>query len=1443
MARRDHFHVLIVCPQQSELEAARYVFEHETNSKFKEAHTDLSCSLYLCREWNNLPLNVAMVAQVESGGIGAMNLVADLANYFSVGLIAMTGICAAEEDKYNRMEYGTVVVANRTTTESGGLEKANETFEPRALYKELDKQISPAINELVATKESSWVDFIPSQLYRPSPRYVKELLLQSVLVNAGGIVMEDLLTTVRSKFPGIEMLSLDEVLQKVLEESKSWICSEGKLLKATNEGKHYANDQPSFPRGDHAIVAVSASIGSVTNEVKDLGKEMKTLKQHMADHDIKAIDREAHFFMEQATDSFSPGLPVVMKGISDYGTDSSKLNYYKVHAASTSAAFLRHFVTQKNSIIKSQSLESQLFDVSAFVAGDWCDVAERLGMSVYETKMIEIEIHTKRERAYLMLCRWHSKEGDNASVDKVKAELKYVQEHKKPKAVDGIVLPNELREEKQFCGREAELQILKETLWGNDPCIPIKEYCCVVVQGMGGLGKSSLIAKYALLWKHLYSDGVLFFYAESLATLTNSVIRNLTSFGLSCNVQSLEAKNAELLKYVYKHSNMLLVYDGADDLSLLPKILPRSSANVHVVITTRSDDCFVLQKVSRVIALGSLEDADAVLALTTWSGRQPSNDQESVAARKLSVEPPIEKLPIALAHAGTYVRNANLSYKEYYKQLRDEHLKVEALALDLDKLLNYFKASSLRDVLVNSGLTQPAHLKELSDADIDQLNMKKYGEVLVKSMRSFLKSSSHAHLTWQMDINLVAKGNPKALSLLEYASFLSSRDIPEKLVRPLVFRECANYEYRLCVSTLSSHNLVEWHETSEGYTLNIHPLVQSTVLERVKQQPDEMERKITDVCKNMKSHLPGNKMDFNALSSDVRLQLASHSYSLAKHVLLDGVEIRTCFDVVRYTCETFLLYLPHDTSCYLCEKWYHKVMQLDSLPHEVKREWLIEVRNLMSLAYLFKQKIDEALDLFLKTKKMIDELKPDEKEEIYRHHKDVLQGIYLCYNTLQKFEEEESYLKEWMLLMKTSGKHLGADFAKVECALAEAYLKRGKRDEAMKLCQQVMEKLNDMEEYDQFKVTTILSHSFLFLGEFEKAGDLLDRSLKLIFRDDSDNKFHDDLESRAVMMLKCRCELERPNASKGKLTEALKMAKAALSLTQSLLPSENFEIFNCKVQIAKCNRELGNMEMCIEQLKEIRKVEEPYMPDSRSRLCTVIRELGDIHEERGDRGEALRCYKEALELIYFFTGNATDAVKHFEQSIEIREQKQLPPCREAGLCYAFLGVCNLQAVKRKARVLEDFHQTQELFIKGLNILLFCSDSDPNLPSVLVNLASSYGMRIDVKSTYEKATTLKLIARKAYGLGDFAKAKDLFYMQMKVEAATMVSQPAQKAIALHDIGLCQIGLSQLNEAEETFTESLRIAQSLRPEEHQGLQISSIENVLGLVRMLKHSNFEF
>ena len=382
---------------------------------------------------------------------------------------------------------------------------------------------------------------------------------------------------------------------------------------------------------------------------------------------------------------------------------------------------------------------------------------------------------------------------------------------------------------------------------------------------------------------------------------------------------SLEVNNEVLLDYVNKHHKMLLIYDGADDLSFLPEVLPRSSSLVHVLITTRCDDCSALQQVSAVVPLGCLEDEDAVSALSKWSGRQPSPYQKTAAITKLSIEPPIEKLPIALAHAGTYVRKARLSYDEYYKLLKSEKVKLEALALDLNKLLHYFNASSLREELLLARLSQPADLKRLTDMDVDGLNMRETDKTVVKNMREFL-SSSHVHLTWQMDIDLVKRDNPKALSLLEYASFLSSRDIPAKLVSPLVFDAAAKYEYSLCVSTLSSHSLVEFHETEKGYTLNIHPLVQATVLERIKQQPNETERKLTVLCKHMLTQVPDHEIDLLSFSADGPYQLVSHLFSLANNVLLAGIKTMACLELAIRACRSSVFYQSAEMSYFLIEK-------------------------------------------------------------------------------------------------------------------------------------------------------------------------------------------------------------------------------------------------------------------------------------------------------------------------------------------------------------------------------------------------------------------------------------------------------------------------------------------------------------------------------------------
>ena len=300
-------------------------------------------------------------------------MVLSVAKHFSVGLIAMTGICAGEEDRKRGIEYGTVVVAKRTTTECGGLEKEDGTVQSRARYIEVSKMLAPALNELVETRENhKWSSYVPAKLYHASPRYVKELLLECVLDNeeikekkdcAGikkkklsvGIKKKMLLASMESKLLGLTKHDVMEVLEKMEKEHEPLVYAEGKLqeYKSTEAGELYANEQVEFLQENRSFTVVSGSIGSVSMDTERLDREMTELKQRMGDHDIKAIDKEAHFLMEQATDSFSPGLAVVMKGICDYGTESSKLMYYEAYAAATPAAFLRHFITEKKSVIST----------------------------------------------------------------------------------------------------------------------------------------------------------------------------------------------------------------------------------------------------------------------------------------------------------------------------------------------------------------------------------------------------------------------------------------------------------------------------------------------------------------------------------------------------------------------------------------------------------------------------------------------------------------------------------------------------------------------------------------------------------------------------------------------------------------------------------------------------------------------------------------------------------------------------------------------------------------------------------------------------------------------------------------------------------------------------------------------------------------------------------
>ena len=364
----DHFNVFIVCAMESELQATKGVLENGTGSKFENKYLRVeglsTLNVRMCEKWNSTEMKVGMVAQTQMGGIECQKLVSKLAKYFTANVLVMTGICAGDENKYGHVEHGCVFVANRTTVESGGKVTEGGAYQPRAQYCVLDGGIHASVNELV-TGPNVWLEYIPKNAIRPSPRYLQQLILELILDivsksgGEDGITKKDLLGKLTDmKLPGMTTMDdydsamiYDGVLERMLQQKSPWVSRTVKSSYiATDEGKKYSAGEYPFPRKDK-IKAITDCMVSIPHVNLNLKEELKTIKERVGDRKVKAVDMEAHMFMEQAIEIFArqgvPGKAIVMKGIADYGSSESRGDYFQVYAASTSAAFLRHLMTVK----------------------------------------------------------------------------------------------------------------------------------------------------------------------------------------------------------------------------------------------------------------------------------------------------------------------------------------------------------------------------------------------------------------------------------------------------------------------------------------------------------------------------------------------------------------------------------------------------------------------------------------------------------------------------------------------------------------------------------------------------------------------------------------------------------------------------------------------------------------------------------------------------------------------------------------------------------------------------------------------------------------------------------------------------------------------------------------------------------------------------------------
>src|SRR5262245_46617467 len=169
-----------------------------------------------------------------------------------------------------------------------------------------------------------------------------------------------------------------------------------------------------------------------------------------------------------------------------------------------------------------------------------------------------------------------------------------------------------------FTGRADELDRLDAILMQDKPAaVTQASVGRAAVQGMGGVGKTSLAIAYAHRYRSLYA-GVCWCPAETRTGLLNGLANLAVTLGAATAEEAdvEKAAKASLRRLAEQRATWLLVYDNVSAPDQITDLLP--SAGARVLITSRFSDW---REVADEVALDVLPLEEAVALLLSRTGR------------------------------------------------------------------------------------------------------------------------------------------------------------------------------------------------------------------------------------------------------------------------------------------------------------------------------------------------------------------------------------------------------------------------------------------------------------------------------------------------------------------------------------------------------------------------------------------------------------------------------------------------------------------------------------------------------------------------------------------------------------------------------------------------------------------------------------------------------
>ena len=206
-----------------------------------------------------------------------------------------------------------------------------------------------------------------------------------------------------------------------------------------------------------------------------------------------------------------------------------------------------------------------------------------------------------------------------------------------------------------FTGRGEQLDKLDAILMQDKPAaVTQASVGRAAVQGMGGVGKTSLAIEYAHRFRGLYA-GVCWCPSETRTGLLSALAGLAVTLGAATAREAdvEKAAHAALRRLVEQRATWLLIYDNVPAPDHVADLLP--AAGARVLITSRFSDW---SELADEVALDVLSLDQAIALLESRTGRKDAGGAQKLAEA-------LGCLPLALDHAAAYCKRTQMSFADY----------------------------------------------------------------------------------------------------------------------------------------------------------------------------------------------------------------------------------------------------------------------------------------------------------------------------------------------------------------------------------------------------------------------------------------------------------------------------------------------------------------------------------------------------------------------------------------------------------------------------------------------------------------------------------------------------------------------------------------------------------------------------------------------------------